>query len=308
MSKRRTPQKAKTRRKPKGAAKSHGVINSAAPAVPDNIRLPKPAMSMPSGRPDINRIVKTNGFRAALGLVGFGLLLLLLSQSITHDYGFLELGGLFTLSIYDLVLAMLGLAVAFAMAQTVWAGRAIVLSFLGVLCVMLFFFDSILNRIMTSPLGDNLFLIAPTAVIVTGISLWLPGRYRRVGVPVAAGLVGFSFALFIGLDDLGIGIGDFTLGAVLTALWLILSPGLLLRQFRGDWLKIPSRIVGSWLSVIGIIVMVSLYVPVKDKAPPPPGSSPAADDGMALPDGTTLTLPDGTPIQLPDGSDDGTEQ
>ncbi|MGV8936271.1 MAG: hypothetical protein ACOH2J_04060 [Allorhizobium sp.] len=263
---------------------------------------------MPSGRPDIARIVRTNGFRAALGLFVFGFLLLLLSQAITHDYGFLELGGLFTLSIYDLVLAMLGLAVAFAMANTVWAGRAIVLSFLGVLLVMLYFFDAILNRIMTTLLGENLFLIAPTAVIVTGISLWLPGRFRRIGVPIAAGLVGFSFALFIGLDDLGIGIGDFTQGAVLTALWLILSPGLLLRQFRGDWLKIPSRIVGSWLSVIGVIVMVSLYVPVKDKAPPPPGTAPAAGDGMGLPDGTTMTLPDGTPIEMPGSSDDGTEQ
>ncbi len=35
----------------------------------------------------------------------------------------------------------------------------------------------------------------------------------------------------------------------------------MLRPFRGRWLVIPARIIGSWLMVIGVIVTVSLYVP-----------------------------------------------
>ncbi|SMD19603.1 hypothetical protein SAMN05880593_14219 [Rhizobium sp. RU36D] len=230
----------------------------------------------------------TTPFRIAAGLFLFGPLFLLLSQAIPHDYGFLELGGLFTLSVYDLVLAILGLSIGSAMAETAADLRAIWLTFAAIMLVMLLFFDPIFVFIRTTPLGDVLYLIAPVAVASAGLALWLKGAPRRYAMVAASGLVAFSLSLFIGLDDLGVGIADFASGALFCALWLLVSPGLLLRQFRGPWLIIPSRIIGSWLVVIAIIVTVSLYVPMPVVAPPPP------TDGLQsgpLSDGTLLEIP-----------------
>lgn len=251
-------------------------------------------------RPDFAAIFASPSFRRSLGLLAAGLIGLLLSQAIPHDYGFLELGALFTLSVYDLVLAMLGLALGAAMAETRRDFAAVVGVFLGVLLVMLTFFDPIFGLILASPLGEVLYLIAPTAVISTGAALWLTGRWRQGAVMLAAAVVAFSFALFVGLDDLGVGLIDFAFGTVLSALWLVLAPALMLRHFRGTWLNIPARIVGSWLIVIGVIVLVSLYVPMPLKAPPLPDPS-QPDSGpieLQVPgDGSAPTL-NGAPLDL----------
>lgn len=237
-------------------------------------------------RPDFAQIFANPSFRRSLWLLNAGVIGLLLSQGIPHDYGFLELGALFTLSVYDLALAMLGLALGAAMAETRRDFVAVVGAFLGVLVVLLTFFDPIFRVILSSPLGEVLYLIAPTAVMLTGASLWLTGRYRQWAVMLAAAVVAFAFSLFVGLDDIGVGLLDFAFGTVMSALWLVLAPALMLRHFRGPWLKIPSRIVGSWLVVIGIIVLVSLYVPMPLKAPAL--SDPSQPDGGAI----ELQIPD----------------
>ncbi|MBW8445599.1 MAG: hypothetical protein K0M49_08210 [Arenimonas sp.] len=251
-------------------------------------------------RPDFAAIFASPSFRRSLGLLAAGLIGLLLSQAIPHDYGFLELGALFTLSVYDLVLAMLGLALGAAMAETRRDFAAVVGVFLGVLLLMLTLFDPIFGLILASPLGEVLYLIAPTAVISTGAALWLTGRWRQGAVMLAAAVVAFSFALFVGLDDLGVGLIDFAFGTVLSALWLVLAPALMLRHFRGSWLKIPARIVGSWLIVIGVIVLVSLYVPMPLKAPPLPDPSQPDSGAIELQvpgDGSAPTL-NGAPLDL----------
>lgn len=245
------------------------------------------ASPVPSGnRPDFAQIFANPSFRRSLWLLNAGVIGLLLSQGIPHDYGFLELGALFTLSVYDLALAMLGLALGAAMAETRRDFATVIAIFLGVLVIMLTFFDPIFRLILSSPLGEVLYLIAPTAVMLTGASLWLTGRYRQWAVMLAAGVVAFAFSLFVGLDDIGVGLLDFAFGTVMSALWLVLAPALMLRHFRGPWLKIPSRIVGSWLVVIGIIVLVSLYVPMPLKAPALP--DPSQPDGGAI----ELQIPD----------------
>lgn len=214
------------------------------------------------------RAAATSAFRWSLALFMAGVIIVALALSIPHEFAFFELGFLFTLSIYDLVLAMLGISVAVGMAGHRAEILVIIACFLGIMAPMLLAFDPIFHAILQSPLGEALFLIAPIAVMLAGVVLWLPARARRIGAPVAAGVIGFSLSLFIGLDDFGIGIQEFTLTAVLGALWILLAPGLLLRNFRGPWLTIPARIIGSWLVVIGIIVMVSLYVPLGNDAPP----------------------------------------
>lgn len=291
MSKQRQQQRAKRRRRQQGqpaAAAPAAVAAVAAPRTED-------AAPVPAGtRPDFRRILGSSSFRWSISLLLFGFFFLLLSQAIPHDYGFMELGFLFTLSVYDLVLAMLGLAVACAMAPRAADMRNIVLVFFAVLAGMLMFFDPIFRVIFSSPLGDYLFLIAPGAVMLTGASLWLSGVWRQRAVMLAAGVVAFSMSLFIGLDDLGIGIFDFTVGTVLCSLWLVVAPALPLRQFRGPWLTIPSRIVGSWLVVIGIIVLASLYVPLPVRAPALPDPT-LPDGGQSM----ELNIPDdGSPPTL----------
>ncbi len=233
--------------------------------------------------------VRKPAFRIAFLVFLAGILTVAGSLAIPHEFAFFELGYLFTLSIYDLVLAMLGLSVAIGMAERRGEVVSIVVAFLVVITPMLLFFDPIFSAILQSPLGHELFLIAPIAVMLSGVVLWLPAWMRRFTAPLAAAVVGFSFALFIGLDDFGIGIQEFTLAAVLGALWILVVPGLMLRPFRGVWLTIPARIIGSWLMVIAVIVTVSLYVPFSPDAPPLPELlddqtlpplDPAVEDGM----------------------------
>lgn len=294
-------------------SKTHGATGDAKPALSRAERRRRQRQGLPlveapgTGLAAIRARTRTAGFRWSLGLVLLGFLGLGLSQAIPHDYGFLELGFLFTLSVYDLVLAMLGLAVAAAVAPSTRGMRIIFLTFLAVLVVMLSFFDPIFRGILASPLGEVLYLVAPAAVISTGAALWVPGRWAGPAAAVAAAIVAFSFSLFVGLDDLGIGIFDFTTGTVLCALWLVVAPALLLRQFRGPWLVIPSRIVGSWLVVIGFIVLGSLYMPQPENAAPPaaPGDLQLIipDDGSAPTlNGEELPLDDGTQM---DGSQAG---
>jgi hypothetical protein len=247
-----------------------------AKAVPETVQEPT----------KIRQVMKTDRFKASVLLAVFGLFMLAVSQSIPHEYGFAELGALFTFSVYDLVLAMLGIAVACAMMQRPKQFAITIAAFTGVLAVMLLFFDPIFNVIRDSALGDVLYLIAPVAVATTGASLWLSGKWRDRGILASVIVVAFSFSLFLGLDDFGVGIPVFAISSVLSALWIILAPAFLLRCFKGDWLKIPSRILGSWLLVIAIIVTVSLYVPLPIKTQPgtdlgqPNQSTDMEDPGM----------------------------
>ncbi|WP_454744947.1 hypothetical protein [Ciceribacter selenitireducens] len=279
--------KAESKTKAKAVARGKSVASAAAASARSSSSAASDTPPVPAGnRPDFAAIFANPSFRRSLWLLNAGVIGLLLSQGIPHDYGFLELGALFTLSVYDLALAMLGLALGAAMAETRRDFAAVIAIFLGVLVIMLTFFDPIFSLILSSPLGEVLYLIAPTAVMLTGASLWLTGRYRQWAVMLAAGVVAFAFSLFVGLDDIGVGLLDFAFGTVMSALWLVLAPALMLRHFRGPWLKIPSRIVGSWLVVIGIIVLVSLYVPMPLKTPALP--DPSQPDGGAI----ELQIPD----------------
>ncbi|ODS52007.1 MAG: hypothetical protein ABS40_19145 [Agrobacterium sp. SCN 61-19] len=234
--------------------------------------------------------VRTSAFRIAFAVFLAGVLTVAGSLAIPHEFAFFELGYLFTLSIYDLVLAMLGLSVAIGMAGRRSEVLSIAGAFLGVLAPVLLFFDPIFSAILQSPLGHELFLIAPIAVMLSGMVLWLPAFIRRFAAPVAAAVVSLSLSLFIGLDDFGIGIKEFAFTAVLAALWILVVPGMMLRPFRGAWLTIPARIIGSWLMVIAVIVTVSLYVPLAPDAPPLPEIldgpelaplDPAVEDGLS---------------------------
>jgi len=269
-------------------AKATGAEGRGTAAAP---RHEPPSVPLPAGKGEaaaarLRAGIGTGAFRIAFLIFLAGVSTVAMSLAIPHEFAFFELGYLFTLSIYDLVLAMLGLSVTIGMAERRHEVLAIVIAFLGVMAPMLLFFDPIFHAILQSPLGHELFLIAPIAVMLSGVVLWLPPSLRRFAAPVAAAVVGFSLSLFIGLDDFGIGIKEFALAAVIGALWILLVPGLMLRPFRGSWLTIPARIIGSWLMVIAVIVTVSLYVPLSPDAPPL--SDPTLPEGGATLDAPAL--------------------
>ncbi len=241
------------------------------PSAKENPAKVNPGKANPAAqrREWFRHVMRQDRFKASALFAGFGLFLLAVSQLFTHDYGFTELGALFTFSVYDLVLAMLGMAVGVAMMEKRRQMALAIGIFLAVLLPMLLFFDGIFTLIREGGLDEILYLVAPVAVAASGISLWLPGKWRDRAVYCAAALVAFSFSLFLGLDDFGVGIAAFATASVLSALWIILAPAFLLRCFKGAWLVIPARIVGSWLIVIAVIVTVSLYVPLPIKAQPP---------------------------------------
>jgi hypothetical protein len=287
MKKQKQPHR-KTGRNTGGNAQAKAAVAAAAPAAhaqPVKVSpSPDAAAGGHSAAARFRSGIRTRAFQSAFLVFLAGVLTVAASLAIPHEFAFFELGYLFTLSIYDLVLAMLGLSVAIGMAERRSDVISIVIAFLGVIAPMLLFFDPIFHAILQSPLGHELFLIAPIAVMLSGVVLWLPGHMRRFAAPIAAAVVGFSLSLFIGLDDFGIGIKEFALAAVIGALWILLVPGLMLRPFSGTWLTIPARIIGSWLMVIAVIVTVSLYVPLAPDAPPL--ADPSLPDG-----GVTLDAP-----------------
>jgi hypothetical protein len=229
-----------------------------------------------------------DGFRFSAGFLGIGFVLLFFSQVFPHDYGFTELGFLFTFSVYDLVLAMIGLGVVCAQATTRQFAR-IALTFFGVLLVMLSFFPPIFRLIQSTGASGYLFLVAPSALMISGAVLWLPGERRFPFAIVSAVIIAFSLSLFIGLDDFGTSVFQFAMGAVLTALWMVLAPAFLLRQFPGPWIVIAGRIIGSWLIVIGIIELAAMYAPeLGAKLPAPQLPTPGQVENPAF---QTLQVP-----------------
>ena len=273
----------------------------------------------PSGLVRLRRVSRRRGFRWSLALLLAGILPVVLSLSIPHDFAFFELGYLFTLSVYDLVLAMLGISFGLALLPRDRQVAHVIGAFLAVIVPMMLFFDPIFSVILQSPLGHEMFLIAPVAVMLTGAALWLPERLRFAGLVAATMVVSFSLSLFIGLDDFGIGLKDFTTAAVLAAVWILLAPGLMLRQFRdvGDgpstgpsngWLVIPARIVGSWLVVIGTFVLVSLYVPILPGSAPPQAPDSYEDgvrDTPSMNEIAPLPEDDDLPQALPEDDSSG---
>lgn len=286
MKKHRQPQKKATNRVPGGKAAKPASAAARRDERPDAALRATNAETAP-GRLEVASLrfysgAKTLDFRLAFAVFLAGIAAVFASLVFQHDYAFFELGYLFTLSIYDLVLALLGLSVCIGMADSRRDIAFILAGFLGVLLPMLLAFDAVFQIILKSPLGDVLFLIAPAAVLSSGAVLWLPAWCRRFAAPVSAAVIALSLALFIGLDDFGIGIGEFATSAVLSALWFLLVPGLMLRPFRGAWLIIPARIIGSWLVVISIIETAALYAP-PGEAPPPPTPGIIDQKGTLMP-------------------------
>ncbi|NRP74665.1 hypothetical protein ILFOPFJJ_05587 [Ensifer psoraleae] len=203
------------------------------------------------------------------------------SQLIPHDFFFPEMGALFTLSVYDVALAMVGLSLNSAQVPDIRFSLSLIALFLCALLPTVQFTEPLLRFLERLAIDGNLYALPPSAVVLTGLGLWAPDRWRRAACLTVAPLLGFTLGLFIGLEDLAI--FSFICGAITSALWCLIAPSLLARHFiPARPLRIAARILGSWLLVIGLIVFLTALLPAREQVPT---------------DGTNSPLSDGTSVQ-----------
>lgn len=192
-------------------------------------------------------------------------LLVAVSQAVPHIYFFGELGFLFTFTVYDIALALLGLGVLCAGLASERQFHLVVGVFCAALLLSLFDFIALWQVFLAYGLDDWIYLVTPVSVGLTGVSLWLPERLRYGAALVLAVLLAFDIALFIGLQEFARNINVFSFGAIVSAVWLLAAPAFLLRHFKRPWLPIAGRILGSWLVAIELLIFTFAVVPMPVK-------------------------------------------
>ncbi len=150
-------------------------------------------------------------------------------------------------------LAGIGLALAQAPRREIAASAALILVGVG--------FGSIVGAQLAAMIEADftlisyLFMLGPQQCIVVGGALLAPATLRALALPLAASVCGL--VLEIGaLADLRGALGaEYFAGAALAVLALTLVPILLLRDLRWSGLPIATRIAGSWLTAIGLMLL-----------------------------------------------------
>lgn len=184
------------------------------------------------------------------------------SQVLPHTASFGELGFLFTFSAHDVALALLGLGVLAGGLATNRQFAVVIAVFCAALILSLFNFIGLWQVFLAHGIDEQIYLVTPGAVGLTGLALWLPQRFHYAAALVVAVCLAFDIALFIGLQDLAHNINTFTTGAMVAALWLVASPAWLVRHFRRPWLPVAGRILGSWLLAIELLIFTFAVVPM----------------------------------------------
>lgn len=187
------------------------------------------------------------------------------SQAVPHIYFFGELGFLFTFTVYDIALALLGLGVLCAGLASNRQFHIVVGVFCAALLLSLFDFIGLWQVFLAYGLEDRIYLVTPVSVGLTGVSLWLPERFRYGAAMALAVLLAFDIALFIGLQEFARNINVFSFGAMIAAVWILVAPAFLLRHLKRPWLPIAGRILGSWLVAIELLIFTFAVVPMPVK-------------------------------------------
>lgn len=204
-------------------------------------------------------------FRTAAFLFLLAPAAVLVSQTVPHIYAFGELGFLFPFTVYDVALAILGLGVLCAGFGTVRQFIAVAATFVVALVLSLADFVGLWQVFLHHGLDEQIYLVTPAAVGLTGASLWLPQRLRYPAAMLLAPLLGFDLTLFIGLQEFAYDLNSFSIGGIVAAAWMVLAPAFLIRQFKRPWLTIAGRILGSWLVAIELLIFAFAVVPMPVK-------------------------------------------
>jgi hypothetical protein len=105
--------------------------------------------------------------------------------------------------------------------------------------------------------ADHLFILAlpgPTACVIAGLALALPLLLQEWALPVLAAALGLSIGLAIGLAAPAGNVLAFSAGSVSSGLWIVITPALLFPWLQISWARIFTRILGSWLIAIGLLL------------------------------------------------------
>lgn len=190
------------------------------------------------------------------------------------DRSMLERGALSVILSYQRALPLLGLGCALA---TVRSREAALGAILGVLGVWLGFEyrDWLINAVVSgSATTGRLGLPAPISCLFVGLVLAAPQWLRVWLLLPTAILVGAMLAIGIKLVDPSFHDPNFLRGGVGAGVWLVGAVGLTVHLCYRPWLGIATRILGSWLVAIGLMLGVSMLVPrpaIKAAPPEPAG-------------------------------------
>ena len=128
--------------------------------------------------------------------------------------------------------------------------------------------------------AGHLFLLnlpGPLVCVLAGLALALPLRLQSWALPVLSGTVGILSGLAVGLAAPAGEFAAFTGGAALAGLWIAALPVLLFPTIRAGWARILTRIVGSWLIAIGLMLGGLRIITAQPKLAPLPPPSTAAE-------------------------------
>jgi hypothetical protein len=186
-------------------------------------------------------------------------------------HAMLERGVLAVVSSYERALPLLGLALALARVRS-W--QAVLGALLAVIGVSLGFLarDWLIAAVVSGPAtASRLALPGPIACLVAGLSLAVPDRLRPWVLAPAAIVIGAMLALAIKLVDPSFHDPNFVRGALAAGAWLVAALSLSGRLCAWPWCAIASRILGSWLVAIGLMLGAAILAPrsMLHDAPPP---------------------------------------
>jgi hypothetical protein len=156
---------------------------------------------------------------------------------------------------FDRSLPLVGLGLAFAQASRRQICVSAVLLLVGgsVGCLAGARLAAMIEEDFT--VAAYLFVAGPLQCVVVGIALLTPPGLRAASLPFAAAVSGLVLGVGAVADVPGAFGTEYLAGAALAALSLMLVPSLLLREVRWPGLAVVTRIAGSWLTAIGLMLL-----------------------------------------------------
>lgn len=128
----------------------------------------------------------------------------------------------------------------------------------------------------------HLSLTTPIGCLAIGLALVPGARLLGYVLPLAAFTEGVMLALAVFLTDPSFHDPLYTWTPLLAAIWIIVAIALTLQAFRGGWILIFGRIVGSWLVAVGLLYGGASLLPVLKPPPPPEDTSLESTRGAEL--------------------------
>ncbi len=231
----------------------------------------------------MRQVLRTSALWAAPAAIAIGwLVVIAFCANLVQDQSGFRYGAVYLLGRYDQWLPLVGLGAAAAtlapIAQLAVPACVLVAGVLG------FFLEGHLATAILTPVSRSLTyasLLSPLCCAAVGAGLAVPLGIRPWLIGPLGFIVGMTLGLLLGLDEPGH--AGFLPAAVLTATLFLSTTLAIGRYFVGRPAMIASRIFGSWLIAIGVMILGSeLVVNARLKPvllPPPQVDQGPVDEG-----------------------------